>query len=319
MNIKLSNPKIQKSLLAGLLTAVFLYLSKPFELLNHLMKTDPLYYILSLTVFLTVYPLTGLRWQVMTSKVTEISLEDSVKTLGISYGINKILPLNSGDLVRSKIQENYTEIDKHGEILGIVALERIIDISVLLLFLTTSILLYFSKNIGITQWIWIPILGVASTFSVLYLYEEFVKSLVRKIPGGKLPLNLQKILIEAIEGFNSLDKLQYSKSITLTLLRWTLDIFSLYLLSIAAGYPIGFWTAALLTCSMSLVSSMPITPSGAGAAELSGSAILISLGMSSSIAGTIVILQRSLGVGVMGIIGIVLLKSEGLSFGQFKS
>lgn len=307
-----------RTLLTVFLTSVFLYLVEPLKLILQISQTNPLMYLLSLCIFLTVYPLTALRWKIMTSNLVKISLQESVKTLCISYGLNKILPLNSGDIVRSKILENYVEVEKHGEILGLVGLERLIDVSVLITFLSLPMLFLATQSLGMLQWLWLPILATTSAFYLIYFQSAMVKLFIEKLPNLKLFLDYKKILLDAVNGFNSLDKLQYSKVISITFLRWILDIFSLYILAISIGHPLNFWTAALLTCAMSLVSSIPITPSGVGAAELSGTAILVSLGFSTSVAGTIVVLQRSFGVGMMSIIGILSIKSEGLNIESFK-
>lgn len=319
MEVKRSSQRTGRLLLTGILSVIFLYVTDPVKLVEQISQTDPLLYFLSLCIFLTVYPLTGLRWKIMNSNLVVISFWDSMKTLGISYGLNKILPLNSGDIVRSKILENYVEIEKHGEILGLVGLERFIDVSALITFLSLPLLFFFSNNIGIMNWIWLPILATTSGFYMIYFQSNLVKSLIMKLPDLNISLDFKKILVDAVNGFNSLNKLQYGEIIVITFLRWIFDILSLYVLAMSVGHPLSFWTAALLTCAMSLVSSMPITPSGAGAAELSGTAILVSLGFSTSVAGTIVILQRSFGVGAMGIIGIVLIKSEGINIGDFRN
>lgn len=315
----MSNRKLHQFLLAGVLTAIFLYITNPLKLLTQISQTNLFLYLLSLCIFLTVYPLTALRWKIMSAKIIEISFWNSVKTLGISYGLNKILPFNSGDIIRSKILENYVEVENHGEILGLVGLERLMDVSALITFLSIPMLFFFSKDVGILQWLWLPVIAAISGFYLIYFRSKLVKSLIEKLPDLKFSLDFKKVLIDAVNGFNSLDKLQYSKIITITFVRWILDIISLYFLAISVGHPFSFWTAALLTCAMSLVSSMPITPAGAGAAELSGTAILVSLGFSASVAGTIVLLQRSFGVGVMGIIGILSIKSEGLNLKYLKN
>ena len=313
----MSSRKYYRYLLAGILTAIFLYVTDPVKLVVQISKTNLVLYLVSLSIFLTVYPLTALRWKIMSSNIVEISFGESVKTIGISYGLNKILPLNSGDIIRSKIMENYVEVEKHGEILGLVGLERLMDVSALVTFLSIPVIFFFSEDVGIIHWLWLPVLAASSGFYMIYFQSSLVKTLIEKLPDLSISLDFKKILIDAVDGFNSLDKAQYGELIIVTFLRWMLDILSLYVLAISVGHPLGFWTAALLTCAMSLVSSMPITPSGAGAVELSGTAILVSLGFSASVAGTIVVLQRSFAVGAMGIIGILLIKSEGINIGEF--
>lgn len=69
----------------------------------------------------------------------KLSLSACFEITAISYGLNKILPANSGDLARSKITERYTTVDSHGEILGLVAIERLLDVGALCLVLAISV------------------------------------------------------------------------------------------------------------------------------------------------------------------------------------
>jgi uncharacterized protein (TIRG00374 family) len=300
------------------LLLVFIYVSNPLEVIKQLTQVKPSYYVLGLLIFSTVYPLNGLRWKIMTEKALELSLSDSIKIIGISYGLNKILPLNSGDIARSKITEQYTEVDRHGNILGIVALERMIDIIILSLLLIFAAFSGFSDTLGSMKWIWMPLAMGTAIFASAYFFEEIIKDIIKAVPDWATPDRFRSFLEDTLEGFNSLDRRQYSRAVLLTSLRWLFNVAAFYIVALSAGYPIGLATAGLLTGVMSLISSMPVTPAGAGLAEISASSLLVFTGFDVSAAATVVILQRSLGVIFMGLVGIVLINFENFDIEKFR-
>lgn len=318
MNLKNRNLPFGKILVTSALLLLFLYFSKPLEVLGQLKDVKPFYYIAGLVVFLTIYPLNGLRWKIMTSKKAEISFRDSVKIVGISYGLNKILPLNSGDIARSKIMEQYSDFENHGSILGIVALERLMDIGLISLILALVFFMNFSTILPGYRWIVMPLFVATALFAVIYAMENWIKKALDLAPDRFTPEIIKEFLKDALEGFKSLDRKQYIEALILSTARWCFNVLAFYLVAISAGHPINIALAALLTGVMSLISSMPITPAGAGVAEVSATGLLIFLGFDNSAAATIVILQRSLGVVIMGIIGLLLINLEQFQIGEFR-
>ncbi len=307
-----------KILLTLSLLLIFVYFSDPLKVLEELKNVNLAVYSVGVIVFLFIYPVAGFRWQTMTENIVNLKFSESIKVLGMSYGLNKILPLNSGDIARSKLMENYVKIDNHGQVLGTVALERLADISVVALFLTLISLIQlpvFSRQLS---WMLIP-LGISILlFTTLVLLGNRVKELLDFSTNRFLPEKISDFLREAIDGFNNLNKNQYMVVIILTTLRWSINILAFYIVALSSGNSISLATAAILTGIMTLVSSLPITPAGAGAVELSATGLLAFLGYSNSAAATIVILQRSLGVAVMALVGIVLLNLEDISLENFR-
>jgi len=309
--------KAKGVLLTLILFGLFFFVLDVSKLLKQILKTNISIYLIGLILFSSVYPLTALRWKRLCSVNYEVGFNQCLKIISISYGINKILPFNSGDIVRSKIMERYIDIESHGDVLGLVAVERLSDIAVLTMLSTVPAFFIFSESLNIRNVLLLPALAVIIGFYLVRSKSSKLRETVKVLPETNL-LDYKEILLDAIGGFNQLDKRYYAETVLLTFVRWIFDILSLYVLASSIGMSFGFWSAALLTCVMSLVSSMPITPSGAGAAELSGTALMTALGYEPAVGGALVLLQRSFGVAFMGMVGLIVVNYEGVSLQGFR-
>lgn len=270
---------------------------------SHLKNINLLYYAIAGLVFVTVYLWAGLRWQILLKTLDySVSLKDSVKVISMSYGFNKILPLNSGDLTRPKLMERYTDIDNHGQILGIVAMERILD--VILLGLVTIITTPFilGNQLGLSSLTGALGLLLVSVYLLRYKSNLFLE-LINHLSKLGMPEKIAKLSRDSIRGFNQISTDGILEISVWHSLRWFTGFSVLYILSIAIGSPITIVEASLITSLMSLVSALPITPAGIGPVEAIGTSALVILGLSSSQAAALVIVQRSLGMVLVALIG----------------
>ena len=296
------------------LIAVFLSITDPFEIYTNVIRTDLNTYVFGLAVFLLIYPVAALRWIKIYSDHM-LGIGDSLKTIAISYSLNKVLPFNSGDIARSKIMENYTEVESHGEVLGLVGLERASDILVLSATASISLMTFLSvSNIFLTS------LPIALIISGMYFLRKFENSLVSLIDASSsaMPFNVGEHVKDGLRSFNGVSSGKLLLVFILTGIRWLVNIAGFYIIISSAGISLGVAQVAALTSLMSLVASLPITPAGLGAVEVSATGLLISFGLSTAESGTAVILTRSAGVLLMGIIGLIVLSLEGLNLSQLK-
>ena len=296
------------------LIAVFLSITDPFEIYTNVIRTDLNTYVFGLAVFLLIYPVAALRWIKIYSDHM-LGIGDSLKTIAISYSLNKVLPFNSGDIARSKIMENYTKVGSHGKVLGLVGLERASDVAVLSATASiSSISLLPVSNIFLTA------LPVVLIVSGMYSLRKFENSLVSLIDASSsaMPFNVGEYVKDSLRSFNRVSLNRLLLVFTLTCIRWLVNITAFYIIISSGGISLGIAQVAALTSLMSLVASLPITPAGLGAVEVSATGLLISFGLSTAESGTAVILTRSAGVLLMGIIGLLLLSLEGVNLGQLK-
>lgn len=284
------------TVLSLLLLAGLVYVAKPGRIIESLSSADLKLYFGAATLFLGVYIPITVRWKRLLEGLgTELSLADSFRVVAVSYGMNKVLPANSGDLARSKIVEGYVEVENHGEILGGVALERFLDILTI-----TSIILFSSLFIASRYLasVYLVVAAVTAGLIAAVIGVLYGETLLEVVPGSA-----GEFLEDVYEGFRSVEREKAVELGFYSVVRWFAEVFIFVLLASALSIDLGFWEAGFITSMMSLIAAFPISPAGLGPVDLTGTGLLVVAGVSSSAGVALVALQRSLGVVLMGFIG----------------
>lgn len=291
-----------RSALGILLIALFVYLIDFTKTLNEIASADVPLYALGALLFFSGYITVSLRWQRLSNSIGyDLGFLESLKIIAAAYGFNQLLPGNSGDLARSKVMENYTEIKDHSSILGTVALERFYDAA------TVTVILVFSANLlaasytSQVSWV-LNIFSVALTGFVVFLfaaaYLDFETIWI-------VPDSVVEKVDLFVDGATSTSLWTTVENIFLTSYKWVAEVAVLYILGLSLGIDLGIWEAAFVTSSMSLVSALPITPAGLGPVEITGTGLLKGIGLPTSTAASLVILQRSIGVVLTAALGMI--------------
>lgn len=301
--MKKINLKIIRYSITVLLLLSLLYIADVKSIISHLYKANLAIYGIATLTFLTIYLWSALRWKSLISGLGySISFSESFKTIAMSYGFNKIFPMNAGDLTRSKLMERYTDIDSHGKILGAVAMERFLDI--LLLGTVTSIsAFYLLESTGDLKWLLSAVLILIILMTSIRVKNKFFVKIIDSTQLIGIPERLTEFIKDGLRGYNEIPRFKLIEVLLWHSLRWFSGILVLYILAQSLGSPISLAAAALVTGVMSMIAALPITPAGLGPVEALGTGSLVILGLSTSQAGALVILQRSLGFILMGVIG----------------
>ena len=291
--------------ITGILLLVLVSVADIRNITGQISQTDLGIYGIAVLVFSSIYLWSGLRWRSLTSGLGySLGLNGSVKIIMMSYGFNKILPLNSGDLTRSKLMERYTDVDNHGKILGAVAMERFLDV-LLLGALTGVSSLTLLSNSGSILWILLGAGLLISSMSLVRLKNKQVLELFDFIEELGAPLKIVNFMKDGVKGFSEIPNKKLGESLVWHSMRWAAGILTLYILALSLGTPVSLFGATLVTGVMSLVAALPITPAGLGPVEVLGTGTLVLIGLSTNQAAALVILQRSLGLVLMGGLGAV--------------
>lgn len=291
--------------ITGILLLVLVSVVDIRNITGQISQTDLGIYGIAVLVFSSIYLWSGLRWRSLTSGLGySLGLNGSVKIIMMSYGFNKILPLNSGDLTRSKLMERYTDVDNHGKILGAVAMERFLDV-LLLGALTGVSSLTLLSNSGSILWILLGAGLLISSMSLARLKNKQVLELFDFIEELGAPLKIVNFMKDGVKGFSEIPNKKLGESLVWHSMRWAAGILTLYILALSLGTPVSLFGATLVTGVMSLVAALPITPAGLGPVEVLGTGTLVLIGLSTNQAAALVILQRSLGLVLMGGLGAV--------------
>lgn len=295
----LNRETILKYLFAIFILGYLLLISDTAKMAETISSIKLEIYFFGLLLFIATYIPSVLRWELISTNLGyEVGTVTSFKIISVSYAVNRVFPGNAGDLVRSKIMEKYEEVESHPELLGGVAAERFQDVAVLVpLVLISSLATSISLLEGYFTliFVFIPILVTAT---ILLIYQPFKLEKLRNMPflGSKIS--------DIVLGYRK-SSLNHLKSLmALSTLKWVLEVLAFFYFALSIGAGLGVWEAALITSVMTLISSLPITPSGLGAVEAVASGMLVLTGMTYSAALSLIILQRTASIILVVLLGL---------------
>ncbi|MFB6204578.1 MAG: lysylphosphatidylglycerol synthase transmembrane domain-containing protein [Candidatus Nanohaloarchaea archaeon] len=289
-----------RAVVAVSLFAAILYLGDMEKILSELRSVRPGLYLSAAALFLLTYIPSGLRWQKLSGSLGyEMGLRESMKLMAMAYSFNKLLPGNAGDLTRSKIAERYTPVEKHAEILGVVALERVLDLVTVLTIILVTATLIGARYLEFLAWLLVPAFAVVLLFVLTIRFRsELLLDYVSFIPG-----RVESFLMDVLNGYRAVGRDELLISAGYSGMKWGLEVLVFYLLAQSIGAPAGLLLAGLVTSTMSLVAAAPITPAGLGPVDAIATSLLAISGMSVSMSVSLVLLQRSIGFVLMGALG----------------
>jgi glycosyltransferase 2 family protein len=225
---------------------------------------------ISFVFFFAGYISRILRWFLMLSKSNAVvsPLKCAVVFM-VSIAANNVLPLRAGDLLRTFAFSSWLQV-RTPQILATVLLERILDLFVVLLFLSVTVLVFspgfITMNIdgGI---IGLPLLAIAVAILLLFFFPTLIEDWTQRI----LKLLQPRLLLfytraaEAVtKFFSALTNLLDIRSVV-TLLAWSLVVwffegmfFYFVALSIpAVSEPVAAWLAMPMGTLSTLLPSAP--------------------------------------------------------------
>lgn len=262
------------------------------EITNYLKNINITYYILGLIVFYISFIPRGIRWSTLlknigikkkTKEVTEIYF--------LSWFANLIVPAKLGDLYRSYLfKKNYDH--SKSKILGTVFIERVIDVIFLIIFLTLSGLIIFKNKFSETLQ---NTLLVAYILLIVIIIAFILIKKLRTRLTNILPERFKHVIIEFEESASKcVTKNNIISLIIITIIYWILEASTLYFAAISLGITLSFPTIIFVTLVAALISTIPLTPSGAGFAEAGVTGVLVAVGLNYDIALIIALIHRSI-------------------------
>ncbi|NMJ77376.1 flippase-like domain-containing protein [Nanohaloarchaea archaeon] len=287
------------------LVLILALLADTGKIASILANVKPVTYFFGVLVFLSIYIWSGFRWIALTKSLGySMDLKSSLKLIIVSYGFNKLLPLNSGDLTRSKIMEKYTDIESHGKVLGAVVMERFLDVA--FLGFITCVGAFTALEIRSEIFAVLILTIILCLFLILvYWKSEIFDRILENLEDYGLPQNISELFSDGISGFTAISKSEFAEVVVWQTIRWMAGVSVIYVLAISLGTPISIAEAALVTGVMNLFSVLPLTPAGIGPVEAAGTGMLVLIGFSVPESAALVILKRSLGLVLMGGLGAV--------------
>ncbi len=244
--------------------------------------------ITGLLAHYATYPVRGLRWQ---RCMTRMDVEHGATRFGLIvffYNfVDNLVPAKLGDVYGAHLAKLNLGV-RRSVALGSIIFQRMIDSWVVLVFAAGSSWLLFSGKLP-TPVFWVLIGGLALAVIVTMITLAFV------IFKETVPSWVPSFISERMRSFHfgMLPARSQTLSISfLTVLIWSLETAWIMALLRAFDVQVGLVEVVFLTMVPLLASAFPLTPSGAGAVELTLYGSLTVVGVAGPLAASITVVNR---------------------------
>lgn len=274
--------------------------------LRQIRQANLLYFGAALFMFYITFLLRGWRWKGMlgSAGISEETGHTMPTTSGmfqiitLSWFANSILPARMGDAYRCYLIKRRANAS-FGVSLGTMLAERLIDLIVLVgMLLMAGVVVYGTHAPDRAQQAFLAggvvvLIGVIGV-SILWFLRDRIETV--------LPVRIVSHYRKVRNGlFESLGKPRMPVGISVLL--WLCDGLRLFLVAWSLGQHIPYQAAIMVALLSALVSTIPITPAGLGFVEGIMIYALTTIGVASSTAAAIALLDRLVTYGSLLIVG----------------
>lgn len=267
-------------------------------------------FLLALSIFIPVILLKALKQQLILKGLgAKISISDSAKIWLIGYFFSIISPGKAGDAVKSVYFAEKTKLSP-AKGLAAVAIERLFDIAILLIFALIGFVAISSRYILQADFV-TPMAAVLLVFIIAvllfsrkhaaaFLLRPFFRFLVPKRYGEKLKTGFNDFF-EAVQELGK-KKFLLLEICLLTLLAWAIIIFQYNVSAAALQIPVSYEFLFAVMPIVNLVGILPISFNGIGTRDAT---LIFFFGLIGITAGTavsfsLIILLTNLLLGFIG-------------------
>lgn len=207
-----------------------------------------------------VYVVQGWRWSILLEPVSRIPMLQSVRAIYVGLYANEVLPLRTGEVIRSYLQSRWGHLP-FSVVLSSIAIERIFDGIWLVLYLAVVMqFVELPKQVRDGGFVLILTVGLlAATLGFIVAFQAKAKELVRRWKWG----STAEVFIE------DLQKMGGSRSFFLSwvaslphLLMMAVPIFCVLMASNFQGFTI--WDAIVINVIVRLGTVVPSAPGNLG-------------------------------------------------------
>lgn len=299
----------------GVLTSIvaLIWLAQLYDikdLTEPLGSADYRYVLLAVSISILDYILRSLRWRLLFLEHEPKSFINVFRALMQGYLFNMLLPARAGELVRIHRLGKDEGISR-GAVLGTVVVERVGDVTVLMMLLTAAFVFYpnIPEWFYYTGWLMAFIAVVATAvLAAIHFHGHRLKpaftSLFSRFLAGNLLLKLKNSGSMFIEGLAGLFRV---KSIVLfliiTMLLWAFAVLVAYYVSGSLGLWMNPVDLLFVMLVISAGTMIPSSPGYIGVYELVGVAGLELVGISGGVALSFIVMLHAVTILVPSVIG----------------
>ena len=274
------------------------------EIWINLRASDPRLFFLAFFLHYMNFMFRGLKWRILIGNVeggqqTRPGIAYCGSLILVSTFVNSVTILRLGDAYRAFLNAR-EKGSRFSKVIGTVFAERVIDVFLMFLLLSTAFLILLTTGIGAP---WIIFLSSAIIPSGLFMCLFLMKSLKGRTLGV-IPKPLQRVYVRfyqgATSGFSNLPLI-----IGFGILGWLCEVARLFFVAEALGLTLSLPLVIFAALANAVLTLLPL--GGLGFAEV-GVAELLTRSLTRNAAGSVVVMDRAISyVSVIVFGGIFLL------------
>lgn len=279
------------------------------DIWQNIKQTNLAIYALAFVPFYGSFGLRALRWRLMLGRV-RISCENGypvpntkgiVEIFLLSWFANCILPAKLGDAYRCYLLKRQAKAS-FSLSLGTLLAERLLDLTVLFVFMAISALVVFGGHLpgqaSQTVYIGSGLLAIGG-LGLIAMW------LARDVIQRRLPRRLHEQYGRLHDGVFACLRRPWV-FIGIGLIIWTMEGVRFWLVAQALGADLTPATALFVALMGSLLTTLPITPAGLGVVEIATIKVLDLVGVDTAMGGSIAVLDRVVGYWSVIVVGLIL-------------
>ncbi|WP_423792569.1 flippase-like domain-containing protein [Methanocaldococcus indicus] len=260
------------------------------ELILVLRNTNIFYYIIAFFMFYISILIKSYRWKIMLENIDiSIKLIDSFKIYFLSMFVNSLVPAKLGDVYRGYLLKKKT--NKSISLgFGTVFIERILDLITMITLLFFSAYFSFKSDIPkdillSIKWGCIFILILIFSIILFILFNKKIK--IKRFDISNILINFEK-------GLRVIDLQSLPTVLFLSYIGWIVEGLTVYFVFLSLKINLGLLFSIFSDLASSLLTAVPITPSGLGIVEYALIYILNLKNLDYSLAFAVLILYRGI-------------------------
>jgi glycosyltransferase 2 family protein len=269
-------------------------------------------FALAFAVFYCSFPLRALRWKTLLDNVgyglaygrAENPLPSTLgltRIMYLAWFVNCLTVARLGDVYRGYLLKKEAGVS-FTVTLGTVLAERLLDLVVLAAMMGAGVLVIFHGSLpaeatrALAAGLILSVVGVVGLLSMRRL-----RGTVERVLPKRLHPHYARLEHGVVGSVRRLPLL-----VAYSIVGWILEGTALYVTTAAVGSPVSFAGALVVALAASLLTTVPITPSGLGFTEAGMVLMLGWLGMDAATAGAVTLLFRLINYWSIVVLGFVL-------------
>ncbi len=272
-------------------------------------QANPWLLTLAFVVFYTTFPVRALRWRVLLGNVgyrreagrAMPSLAGLTEMLYRSWFVNCVTVARLGDVYRGYLLKRAAGVSA-AVTLGTVVTERLVDLGVLAAMVAVATPVAFHGQIPREAWEAAAVgLGVVVIAIAALVSLSRFRALVERVVPERFHDGYRRLIGGVAGSFRRVPALiGYSAA------GWVIEGTTLYLVAAAVGAPVSVAGAVVAALVGSLLTVIPITPSGLGLTEAGMIILLGRLGLDAGSAAAVTLLVRVINYWSIVVLGSVI-------------